>query len=77
MSDEPVPTEETPETPETEEIGDMEPDDAHDPDDVNVDFSNVDAVQEQVDAINAIEDEGERTSAAARWAKELAGEVIS
>jgi len=60
-----------------EVIGDMDADDAHDEDDVNIDFSQVDAVQEQVDAINAVEDEDERTSAAARWAKELAGEEIA
>jgi len=54
----------------------MDADDAHDDDDHTIDFSNVEAVQEQVDAINAIEDEDERTSAAARWAKELAGEEI-
>lgn len=54
----------------------MDADDAHDDDDHTIDFSNVDAVQEQVDAINAVEDEDERTSAAARWAKELAGEEI-
>jgi RPA family protein len=60
----------------TEDIGDIDPDDVHDADDHTIDFSNVDAVQEQVDAINAVEDEDERTSAAARWAKELAGEEI-
>jgi len=60
-----------------EVIGDMDADDAHDTDDGNIDFSQVDAVQEQVDAINAVEDEDERTSAAARWAKELAGEEIA
>ena len=58
------------------EIGDMTADDAHDDDDGSIDFTQVEAVQEQVDAINAIEDEDERTSAAARWAKELAGDDI-
>jgi hypothetical protein len=55
-------------------IGDMEPDDAHDPDDGNVDWSNVEQVASQIDSINAIEDEDERTEAAKQWAAELGGE---
>ena len=58
------------------EIGDIDPDDAHTEGDEDIDISQVDLVQEQVDAINAVEDEDERTSAAKRWAKELAGEEI-
>ena len=58
------------------EIGDIDPEDAHTEGDDEIDISQVDLVQEQVDAINAVEDEDERTSAAARWAKELAGEEI-
>lgn len=58
------------------EIGDIEADDTHDADDGSIDFSQVDAVQEQVDAINAVEDEDERTEAAKRWAAELAGENL-
>lgn len=58
------------------EIGDIDPDDAHTEGDEDIDISQVDLVQEQVDAINAVEDEDERTSAAQRWAKELAGEEI-
>ena len=76
MSDEPVPTEETPETPETpDEFGDIDPEDLVDEGDVDIDFSNVDAVQEQVDAINAVPDDDERVGAAQRWASELSGEV--
>jgi hypothetical protein len=56
------------------EIGDIEPDDTHDDDDGNVDWSNVDKVASQVDSINAIEDEDERTEAAKAWAAEMAGE---
>ncbi len=59
------------------EIGDIDPDDAHTEGDENIDWSQVDLVQEQVDAVNAVEDEDERTSAAQRWAKELAGEEIN
>jgi hypothetical protein len=58
------------------EIGDIDPDDAHTDGDDDIDISQVDLVQEQVDEINAIEDEDERTSAAQRWAKELAGEEV-
>jgi hypothetical protein len=58
------------------EIGDMDPDDLVTEGDEEVDFSQVDLVQEQVDAINDIADDDERTSAAKRWAKELAGEEI-
>lgn len=59
-----------------EEIGDIEPDDLVTEGDDEIDFSQVDLVQEQVDAINDVADEDERTSAAKRWAKELAGEEI-
>jgi hypothetical protein len=58
----------------TEDIGDIEPDDVHDPDDEHIDWSKVDEVQAQIDEINAIENEDIRTAAAAEWAKELAGE---
>jgi hypothetical protein len=58
------------------EIGDMDPEDLVTEGDEDIDFSQVDLVQEQVDAINAVEDDDERTSAAKRWAKELAGEEI-
>jgi hypothetical protein len=58
------------------EIGDIDPDDTHTEGDDQIDFSQVEAGQEQVDAINDVEDEDERTEAAARWAKELGGETI-
>jgi len=59
-----------------EVIGDIDSDDTHDDDDHTIDWSNVDAVQEQIDAVNAVEDEDERTAAAQRWAAELGGESI-
>lgn len=58
------------------EIGDIDPDDTATDGDEDIDYSQVELVQEQVDAINAVEDEDDRTSAAQRWAKELAGEDI-
>jgi hypothetical protein len=59
------------------EFGDIDPDDVHDEGDADIDYSQVDAVQEQVDAVNAVEDDEDRLSAAQRWSKELAGEEIT
>ena len=56
------------------DIGDVEPDDAHDDDDGNIDWSRIDELDQQMQAIHAIEDEDERTAAAEKWAAEMAGE---
>ena len=41
--------------------------------DDEVDWSQVDTLAEQIQRINAIEDDNERLEAAMRWADELAG----
>jgi hypothetical protein len=75
MSDEPVEEDTQDDTQEIEiDFGDIDPDDSVDEGDEATDWSSVDAVQEQVDAINAIEDDDERVAAAQRWSRELAGE---
>lgn len=55
-------------------IPDATPDDSFDPDDHLVDWSNVDTVAAQIEAINAITDPAERLEAAKRWAAELGGQ---
>jgi hypothetical protein len=57
-----------------EEIGDMEPDDAHSDGDEEVDWSQVEKVQAQVDSIDSIEYDDERLDAAKAWAADLGGE---
>lgn len=56
-----------------EVIGDIEPDDAFDPDDDTVNWSQVEELEAQMMAIDAIEDPDEQTAAAVRWAAELEG----
>ena len=58
----------------TEDIGDIEPDDTFTPGDEDIDWSKVEEVQTQIDEINDIENDDVRTAAAARWARELAGD---
>jgi hypothetical protein len=55
-------------------IGDIDPDDTHDPEDGNVDWSNIDRVQRQVEEIDSIEYDDDRLDAAIEWADKLGGE---
>lgn len=49
------------------------PDDTYTEGDEDIDWSNVEVVAEQIDAINAIDDPAERLAAAKAWAAELGG----
>lgn len=57
------------------EYGDIDPDDAYDPLDEEVDWSQLETLVDQVTAIQSIEDPDERLAAAREWAAQLiAGE---
>jgi len=56
-----------------DEFGDITPDDVFTDGDADVDWSQVERVQGQVESIDAIEDDDERLAAAKAWAEELGG----
>lgn len=58
------------------EIGDIEPDDTTTDGDDEIDWSKIEELEEQMKAIDAIEDDDERTQAAQRWAAEMGGETV-